>query len=84
MNTASVVREPLSLTSDPMPELADLEHLVDDLVQLLAQLEEENRALRSKLQTLAAERAGLAQHNEAARKRLEDTLERLDALERGL
>jgi len=58
-------------------ELRRLEQRVDELVALLAQLKEENRALRLRQDSYSIERAGLLQKNEQARTRVEAMIGRL-------
>jgi cell division protein ZapB len=60
-------------------ELKHLERRVDDLVAVLAQLQEENRALRQ--ESMVAERAALLQKNEQVRARVEAMIGRLKAME---
>ena len=54
-----------------------------ELVGVVAQLKEENRALRQRQDTLAAERATLMQKNEQVRARVEAMIGRLKAMESG-
>lgn len=62
-------------------ELARVEARVDALLSLCRQLEEENRSLRQKQESLMSERAGLLQKNERARARVEAMISRLKAME---
>lgn len=62
-------------------ELARVEARLDALLALCQQLEEENRSLRQKQESLMAERAGLLQKNERARARVEAMISRLKAME---
>ncbi len=62
-------------------ELARVEARLDELLALCQQLEEENRSLRQKQESLMAERAGLLQKNERARARVEAMITRLKAME---
>jgi cell division protein ZapB len=62
-------------------ELKQLEARVDELVTLVAQLKEENRALRQRQDTLMGERAMLLQKNEQVRARVEAMIGRLKAME---
>ena len=64
-------------------ELRRLEQRVDELVALLAQLKEENRALRMRQDSFSTERAGLLQKNEQVRARVEAMIGRLKTLEHG-
>ena len=64
-------------------ELRRLEQRVDELVALLAQLLEENRALRLRQDTFSTERAGLLQKNEQVRARVEAMIGRLRTMEQG-
>jgi cell division protein ZapB len=50
---------------------------------VVAQLKEENRALRQRQDTLSAERATLMQKNEQVRARVEAMIGRLKAMESG-
>ena len=62
-------------------ELRRLEQRVDELVALLAQLREENRALRLRQDSYSVERAGLLQKNEQVRARVEAMIGRLRTME---
>ena len=64
-------------------ELRRLEQRVDELVALLAQLREENRALRLRQDSFSTERAGLLQKNEQVRARVEAMIGRLRTMEQG-
>ena len=64
-------------------ELRRLEQRVDELVTLLAQLREENRALRLRQDSFSTERAGLLQKNEQVRARVEAMIGRLRTMEQG-
>lgn len=64
-------------------ELEQFEPRLDELVTLLAQLQEENRALRQRLDGLMTERAALLQKNEQVRARVEAMIGRLKAMEHG-
>ena len=56
---------------------------VSDLLALVHQLTEENRALRHRQDTLATERATLLQKNEQVRTRVEAMIGRLRTMETG-
>ena len=62
-------------------ELVQLEQVVSELLALVAQLREENRALRQRQALLASERASLLQRNEQVRTRVEAMIGRLRNLE---
>ena len=62
-------------------ELVQLEQVVSELLALVAQLREENRALRQRQELLASERASLLQRNEQVRTRVEAMIGRLRNLE---
>lgn len=62
-------------------ELKRLERRLDELVEVLARLKDENRALRQRQDTLSAERAALVQKNEQVRARVEAMIGRLKAME---
>ncbi len=64
-------------------ELVQLEQVVSELLALVAQLREENRALRQRQELLAGERAALVQRNEQVRTRVEAMIGRLRNLEQG-
>ncbi|PZN35151.1 MAG: TIGR02449 family protein, partial [Proteobacteria bacterium] len=55
----------------------------DELLAVVAQLKEENRALRQRQETLMTERATLLQKNEQVRTRVEAMIGRLKAMEHG-
>ena len=62
-------------------ELARLESRVDELAARVIQLQEENRALRQRHDTLSTERASLLNKNEQVRGRVEAMIGRLKTLE---
>ena len=62
-------------------ELKRLEKRLEDLIVTVAQIKEENRALRQRQDTLTAERAGLLQKNEQVRARVEAMIGRLKSME---
>lgn len=64
-------------------ELKLFEQRLDELVTVVTQLKEENRALRQRLDTLMTERATLLQKNEQVRARVEAMIGRLKAMEHG-
>jgi cell division protein ZapB len=64
-------------------ELRRLENAVAELVALVAQLREENRALRQRQENLSTERSSLLQKNEQVRARVEAMIGRLKMLEHG-
>ena len=64
-------------------ELKRLEKRVDALVGVCDQLQDENRSLKSRQDTLTAERATLLQKNEQVRARVEAMFGRLKAMEQG-
>jgi cell division protein ZapB len=65
-------------------ELQRLEVRVGELLSLVQQLNEENRALRNRQDHLAGERAALLQKNEQARAGVEAMIGRLRMLENGV
>lgn len=65
-------------------ELQRLEVRVGELLSLVQQLNEENRALRHRQDHLASERAALLQKNEQARAGVEAMIGRLRLLENGV
>jgi cell division protein ZapB len=68
-------------TSPVELELRHLEQRIDELLALVAQLKEENRALRLRQDSFATERAGLLQKNEQVRARVEAMIGRLRTME---
>jgi cell division protein ZapB len=62
-------------------ELKQLERRLEELVTVIAQLKEENRALRHRQDTMMTERATLLQKNEQVRARVEAMIGRLKAME---
>jgi cell division protein ZapB len=62
-------------------ELKRLERRVDELLDSVQQLKEENRALRQRQDTLAAEKTSLLNRNEQVRTRVEAMIGRLKAME---
>lgn len=64
-------------------ELKRLEKRVDALVQVCDQLQDDNRSLKRRQDTLTAERANLLQKNEQVRARVEAMIGRLKAMEQG-
>lgn len=70
---------------DPIEaDLQRLEIRVGELLSLVQQLTEENRALRNRQDHLASERAVLVQKNEQARASVEAMIGRLRLLESGV
>jgi cell division protein ZapB len=65
-------------------ELQRLEIRVNDLLSLVQQLSEENRALRHRQDNLSTERAALMHKNEQVRTRVEAMIGRLRLLETGV
>jgi len=64
-------------------ELTRLAKRVDELLTMVEHLKEENRALRSRHESLAGERAALMHKNEQVRTRVEAMIGRLKTLEHG-
>lgn len=62
-------------------ELKRLEKRLDELVVICQKLQEENDSLRSRQDTMTAERATLLQKNEQVRGRVEAMITRLKAME---
>ena len=65
-------------------ELQRLEARVGELLTLVRQLSEENRALRHRQDNLSGERAALLQKNEQVRTSVEAMISRLRLLETGV
>jgi cell division protein ZapB len=65
-------------------ELQRLEQRVGELLSLVQQLSEENRALRHRQDNLSGERAVLLQKNEQVRASVEAMIGRLRLLENGV
>jgi len=64
-------------------ELRRLEQRIDELLTVVLQLQEENRALRNRQDNLSTERATLLQKNEQVRARVEAIIGRLRTMESG-
>ena len=64
-------------------ELRRLELRVEELVAVVHQLREENRALRQRQDLITTERANLLQKNEQVRARVEAMIGRLRTMESG-
>ncbi len=64
-------------------EFKRLDKRLEELVGVVAQLKEENRALRQRQDAMAAERSSLMQKNEQVRARVEAMIGRLKAMESG-
>jgi len=64
-------------------ELARLEKRIEQLMASIDTLQEENRALRQRHESLNTDRAGLLQKNELVRARVEAMIGRLKTLEHG-
>lgn len=62
-------------------ELALLERRIEELVATIENLKEENRALRQRQESLAAERSAFAQRNDQVRARVEAMIGRLKTME---
>jgi cell division protein ZapB len=65
-------------------ELQRLDVRMNELLTLVRQLSEENRALRHRQDSLSNERAALLQKNEQVRTRVEAMIGRLRTLETGV
>lgn len=64
-------------------ELRRLEKRVDALVEVCDKLQNENRSLKQRQDTLTVERSSLLQKNEQVRARVEAMIGRLKAMEQG-
>ncbi len=64
-------------------ELKRLEKRIDDLLASMAQLKEENRALRQRQEMLAGEKTALLNRNDQVRARVEAMIGRLKSMEHG-
>jgi cell division protein ZapB len=64
-------------------ELKRLEKRLEELMVTVSHLKEENRALRTRHETLSAERSALLQKNEQVRARVEAMIGRLKSMEHG-
>ena len=64
-------------------ELARLAKRIEELVVVVEHLKDENRALRTRHESLAGERAALMHKNEQVRTRVEAMIGRLKTLEHG-
>ncbi len=64
-------------------ELKRLEKRLEELMVTVDHLKEENRALRTRQDSLSAERSALLQKNEQVRARVEAMIGRLKSMEHG-
>lgn len=64
-------------------ELKRLDKRIEELVATIARLKDENRSLRLRQDSVAAERASLLQKNEQVRNRVEAMIGRLRTMEQG-
>jgi cell division protein ZapB len=64
-------------------ELTRLTKRIDELLAMVTDLKDENRALRARHESLAGERAALMHKNEQVRTRVEAMIGRLKTLEHG-
>ena len=64
-------------------ELTRLTKRIEELITILEHLKEENRALRTRHESLAGERAALMHKDEQVRTRVEAMIGRLKTLEHG-
>jgi cell division protein ZapB len=62
-------------------EIALLERRIEELLVAVDTLKEENRALRQRQESLAAERSAFAQRNDQVRARVEAMIGRLKTME---
>jgi cell division protein ZapB len=62
-------------------ELVQLERRIEELLATVETLREENRALRQRQESLAAERSVFAQRNDQVRARVEAMIGRLKTME---
>jgi cell division protein ZapB len=62
-------------------EFAQLERRIEELLLVVDALKEENRALRQRQESLAAERSAFAQRNDQVRARVEAMIGRLKTME---
>ena len=62
-------------------EFAQLERRIEELLATVETLREENRALRQRQESLAAERSAFAQRNDQVRARIEAMIGRLKTME---
>lgn len=68
----------------PTFDLDTLERQVEELLSTCQRLRDENASLRSRQETLVAERAELIEKTELARSRVESMISRLKSMEDGL
>jgi len=67
----------------PETQFKALEHKIDDLINLCADLNRENVALKADVSSWHQERQQLVQRNELARTKVEAMISRLKAMEQG-
>ena len=80
MNDTTIENNKISKTGFAS-ELAQLERRVEELLVTVEALKEENRALRQRQESLAAERSAFAQRNDQVRARVEAMIGRLKTME---
>ena len=68
----------------PNFDIDTLERQVDELLRTCRRLSEENASLRTRQETLVAERAELIEKTELARSRVESMISRLKSMEEGI
>ncbi len=64
-----------------MDDIKLLERTTDHMIELLAKIKAENKALKNKLEELTNEKSQLMQKNDQAKTRLESMISRLKTLE---
>mgnify|MGYP002390879327 CR=1 FL=1 len=70
--------------NDVQQELQLLESRLEQLLAVILQLQEENRALRQRHESLASEKTALLNRNDQVRARVEAMIGRLKAMEHGV
>lgn len=64
-----------------MDDIKLLERTTDQMIEMLAKIKAENKALKNKLEELTNEKSQLMQKNDQAKTRLESMISRLKTLE---
>jgi len=80
--TESVSRPTISPMTDTITRINKLEEQVDELLELCQKLGNDNKDLRTQLQTLTSERSNLIESKEKVRVQVESMITRLRSMEK--
>lgn len=81
MNLAFIIYPMDKSKNKYLSEIASLEETISSAIQLINKFENENSALKHKMESLAHEKTQLMQKNDQAKNRLESMISRLKLLE---